>query len=160
MELWSQAGFPHKGWTANTVIDLREDEGVSFDAYESCEACGREHIRFVHVLAHDNYPELIRVGCICAEKLTDDYVGPRKRERELRNHAARRERFLSRKWKTSRKGHLWIRLDGVHVGVIPTPDGKFRVWIGERFGRLSYDSLRAAQLRIFDVVQGQKIRGT
>ena len=158
MELWNQPGFPHKGWVSEAVIDLREDEGLQFDEYEDCEACGHEHIRFVHVLRHSSYSQNIRVGCICAEKLTDDYVGPRVEERKLRNLAARRQRFFRQKWKISRKGHFWTKLDGVHVGVIPLPNGKFRVWIGVQFGKLVYDTMKAAQTRIFDVVQKQKQR--
>jgi hypothetical protein len=66
----------------------------------------------------------------------------------LRNLATRRHRFLKRVWKVTRNGHFWTRLDGFHVRVIPLADEKFKVWIGKRFGRLVYDSLRAAQMRI------------
>lgn len=126
------------------MVDLVDD-------YATCEACGKERIRFVHELDHVEYPDPIQVGCICAEKLTGDYVGHRRIERELRNRASRRQRWLARKWKRSRKGNLWTQVNGVHVGVMEV-NGGFRVWIGEQVGRLLFDSLPAAQMRIFDVL--------
>src|SRR3954470_6733132 len=65
--LWAVAGFPHKDWRAEEVIDLKEEGGLEFEDYESCEVCGHEHIRFVHILSHSDYPTCVRAGVICAE---------------------------------------------------------------------------------------------
>ena len=46
--------------------------------YEQYEMCGNERIRFVHLMQHPDYPHELRVGCVCAEKMSDDYVNPRK----------------------------------------------------------------------------------
>ena len=37
MGLLKVAGVPHKGWNLKDVIDSRDDEGVEYDDYESCQ---------------------------------------------------------------------------------------------------------------------------
>lgn len=108
MSLNTQPRVPHKGWSLAGVLDLQLDEGRAFGEYEQCEFCGQEQIRYVHTLAHDEYPDSIRVGCICAERLTEDYVNPKRREGELRNRAARREKWVKREWKASVKGNRFL----------------------------------------------------
>ena len=75
MSEWNKPGLPHKGWTCVDVIDLAEgiDETESIP-YEQCEMCGNEKIRYAHVMSHPDYPDEIYVGCVCAEKMTGDYV--------------------------------------------------------------------------------------
>ena len=92
MSEWNKPGLPHKGWTCVDVIDLAEgiDETESIP-YEQCEMCGNEKIRYAHVMSHPDYPDEIYVGCVCAEKMTGDYVNPRRCENELRNRAQRRK---------------------------------------------------------------------
>ena len=51
---------------------------------------GNEKIRYVHIVEHAEVGEAFRVGCTCAEKLTNDYLNPERRERELRNRVNRR----------------------------------------------------------------------
>lgn len=75
---WSQKGLPHKGWIYNGV----EDTGC---LSSSCEMCGNT-IRYVHYLSHPTYTMKIGVGCICSEKLTDDYVTPKEREKAIIHH--------------------------------------------------------------------------
>jgi len=148
---------PHKGWELDTVIDLNLDEGFVFGEYEDCEFCGQEQIRYVHLLSHADYSKTIRVGCICSERLTDDYVRPRRLERSLRNRASRRQAWLKKKWKLSRKGNTYLKTkDGFHVGCFEAESGGFRAWIGPRRGRLVHPSIDAAKLAIFDALD--KIR--
>jgi hypothetical protein len=49
----------------------------------------------VHTLAHPDHPS-IAVGCDCAENLTEDYVNPERREKELRAKAGRKKRERQR----------------------------------------------------------------
>lgn len=50
---WSSAGIPHKGWTCVDVIDLRANGEQPEDTdYATCQMCGNEKIRFVHVMQH------------------------------------------------------------------------------------------------------------
>ena len=66
--LCREPGVPHKGWRWQDVTDSRDDTGLAYDEYGDCQFCGREKIRFVHLIAHDEWRGIIRVGCICAEK--------------------------------------------------------------------------------------------
>lgn len=158
MGLSSTPGVPHKGWQLNDVIDLQLDEGLVFGEYEDCEFCDQEQIRYVHILSHSDYFDSIRVGCICSCNLTEDYVTPKRRERELRNAAARRARFPDRKWRTTKRGGQTITIDGFRVTVGKISTGKFRLWINSKEGTRSYDELRTAKIRAYDAVQEMKTR--
>lgn len=151
---------PHKGWHLNDVIDLHINEGCSYGDYEDCQFCGKEQIRYVHLLSHLDYEGIIRVGCICAERLTDDYVKPRELEQNLRNRANRRANWLRRKWKISQKGNIYLETkDGYHVGCFPTKNGKFKAWIGKRTGKLCHPTEDAAKLAIFDALEQIREKG-
>jgi len=88
---WDQPGVPHKGWHCVDVVDLRAD-GESADETDdaTCQMCGNEKIRYVHIMEHPDLDENFDVGCVCAEKMSGDYEGPKRREAKLRNRAARR----------------------------------------------------------------------
>jgi hypothetical protein len=154
MNLNKTPGVPHKGWNLENVVDLRLDEDLPYDEYEDCQFCGQEKIRFVHILSHSAYTEDIRVGCVCAEQLTDDYVTPRRREGELRSRASRRKTWLTRKWKISRKGHEYLNTrDGYNVGVYEVSGGRFKAWLGKKRGRIEHASAEKAKLAIFDALE-------
>jgi hypothetical protein len=118
VNLWNQPEVPHKGWKFVNVIDTETAE-------ETCEMCGNERIRYVHIMSHPNYSGSLNVGCVCAEKMADDYVNPRKRERALRNAAAKRLRdkkreleenaehrqeILAARWKDSINGNPYLQV--------------------------------------------------
>lgn len=150
MLLNTQPGVPHKGWSLTAVADLQLDEGRAFGEYDECEFCGKEQIRYVHTLAHPEYADSIRVGCVCAEHLTADYVNPKQRENELRNRAARRDKWTRRAWKTSAKGNPYLETrDGHHIVVFPVSSGCM-LRIDGRKGRKIYPNVAAAQLASFD----------
>lgn len=87
--------------------------------------CGREEIRYVHHMSHAQYPHVIDAGCVCAEKMEDDYVNPRRREQDLKNVAGRRKRWLTRKWKISRSGNPFLKTDGFHIVIYAHGDGSW-----------------------------------
>lgn len=155
MGLYSSPEVPHKGWILQDVIDLRDDHGIEQADYENCQFCDQERIRFVHLLRHSSYNGIIRVGCICACKLTDDYVNPKRREQEVRNHAARRQCFPLRNWKKTRHGGKTIKLDG-HRVTVGKKNGKYRIWINGNEGKLYFDDEKAAMLKAFDHIQKKK----
>lgn len=84
---WRQPGVPHRGWTCTDVVDLFDDG----DDDATCEMCETARIRYAHTMSHPNYPETLAVGCICAERMEEDYVNPRLRERELRRQRKKPE---------------------------------------------------------------------
>ena len=73
---WDQPGVPHKGWRCVDVVDLRADgESADETDYATCQMCGNEKIRYVHIMEHPDLDENFEVGCVCAEKMSDDYEG-------------------------------------------------------------------------------------
>jgi len=147
--LWDQPGVPHKGWRCIDADDLGETSGV-------CGMCGREEIRYVHVMEHPEYPEHLEVGCVCAEKMANDYEGPRQREARLKNKAARRSRWLTRKWRVSRKGNLFLNTDGFNIIVFPCKQpwkqGKWGFKVDDGFGNNVYASANEAKIGAFEAL--------
>jgi hypothetical protein len=91
MNYWNQPGVPHRGWRAVDIIDRGEADA-------NCEMCGQSEVRFLHLVEHPAHTSL-RVGCVCAEKMTADYSGQRKTElKQYRNQLTRRNRFLFGTW--------------------------------------------------------------
>lgn len=154
--LWNQPGVPQKDWRCVDVVDLRAD-GESRDEtdYETCEMCGNEKIRYVHIMEHDEYDQL-QVGCVCAEKMSGDYVNPKKRQNDLQNLAKRRAKckadWSKREWKRSSKGNLWTKVNGVTITIFLSQykQGKWVLVIDRAYSQATYDSEVEAQLASFD----------
>jgi len=88
MNYWNKEGFFHKGYLHQGVEELDE-------AIHKCDMCGKEDIRFVHTMYHPELPDFLRVGCVCAEKMTNDYVNPKLKEKLARNKST----WIHSKWK-------------------------------------------------------------
>jgi len=144
MNLWNIPGVPHKGWKNVDIIDLEDD-------YESCQMCGHEPIRYVHVMKHPEIANPFRVGCDCAAKMCEGYNASG-RESDLKSHASRRKRWLKRRWSWSKKGNLY-RKEGDHFLVI-LPDkyhpGKHFYTIDGTYSKERFDTVEATKLAIFD----------
>jgi len=151
--LKSTPGCPRTNWSWLRCIDLKEDEGLDFEDYEDCEYCGQEKIRFVHALSHSDWPGVIRVGQVCAARMTA--VSPAELEEAeaiLRNRSQRRQRFPRLKsWRVSAKGNQHIDYLGEHVIVMKRSAG-YALKIGRKFGELLYPTDREAMLKAFDVL--------
>jgi hypothetical protein len=148
---WSIPGVPHKGWSRVSVEDREAPDAI-------CEMCEVQEIRYVHHMEHPDYSETLAVGCVCAEKLEDDYEAPRRRERNLRNAAQRRTRWLDRKWLTSRKGNPYINVSGMNITVFCRADGSWGGKIENRqtsasvTSRRRYETEDQAKLAAFDAM--------
>lgn len=157
--LWNTPNIPHKGWACVDVFDVRADGApVEETNYETCEMCGNERIRFVHLMRHQEHDGELRVGCVCAEKMSGDYQTPKRREKVLRSRADRRAKWLARKWRRSAKGNLWIKAGDYHVVVAAELGqlGKVRGFINNKRGRFLYESEDAARLALFDAIEKMK----
>lgn len=93
--------IPQTGWIDERVEDMKNRE-------IPCQHCGKESVRFVHVLTNPNYKEEYRVGCVCAEKLTGDPEGVREKERARRALAQKNEYWKKKlenekPWEEARK---------------------------------------------------------
>lgn len=161
MNLWDQPGIPHKGWQCVDVIDIFKDDVynvalpdfTSVDRnYETCQMCGRENIRYVHVMEHNEYDSQLRVGCVCAQKMSGDYVGPRDREQKLKNRAARRSKWFKRSWRVSTKGNHFLNIDGHNVSVFPDKyrKDKWGFCINNQFSKERYNSRDQAKMALFE----------
>ncbi len=107
---WSQPGVPHHGWICVGMEDLGEPTG-------QCEMCEAQAIRYVHQMKHPEYPDELGVGCVCAEHMETDKGASRSREKDLKNVAEKRKRWLTRKWRLSKKGNPFLNTHGCHVTV-------------------------------------------
>jgi hypothetical protein len=158
---WKQQGFPHKGWTLLDVIDVRED-GQSEDEtdYETCMMCGNEKIRYVHIVEHKEIAEEFWVGCNCASKMTEDYINPEKREKELRNRTNRRINWVKKKWKSSKNENYYLTIEERHILIFrDKKTNKFKVKIAETFGQKAFDNLEQAKIAAFNGMEYLKAKG-
>ncbi len=107
--LWKRDDVPHSGWHCVDVIDLGEPVGI-------CQMCGYQIIRYAHQMEHPDYGHL-SVGCVCAGRMEGDVEAAKRRESEFKNKQARRLRFSQRKWKQSKKGNEYLKIED-HVVVL------------------------------------------
>lgn len=65
-------GMPRKGWVTVGTID----HGVMDESEYSpikCSLCGTA-IRYEHLIAHSEWPDVVSTGVVCAEELSKDYI--------------------------------------------------------------------------------------
>ena len=122
---WNKADIPHKGWEYIGMEDLGEDVYPGDPIpYEQCEMCGKEKIRYVHLLKHPDYDGKIRVGCDCASKMICDYVTPQERERNLKNRVNRRKNFMKQEWyRKPETGNYTLRYKGDYITIMKSKFG-------------------------------------
>ncbi|MGM9600790.1 MAG: hypothetical protein ACI3W5_04285 [Faecousia sp.] len=157
---WDKADIPHKGWEYIGMEDLGEDVYPGDPIpYEQCEMCGKEKIRYVHLLKHPDYNGEIRVGCDCASKMICDYVTPQERERNLKNRVNRRKNFMKQEWyRKPETGNYTLRYKGDNITIMRSKFGpgwgviyKGRTqW--EYHGRkiTDFDTARTVAFNLFD----------
>lgn len=131
-----------------------------------CQMCGKEEVRYVHFMEHPEIKGTLEVGCVCAEKMEDEYGSDRskarRREAKLKNAASRRERWPALLgWKRSRKGNSYIKKDGRRVVIFSVGDRyKFFIeevgGIGKYFSPRSYADVLEAKLAAFDAFTYQQ----
>lgn len=117
MNRWDNPGVPHKGWTCVGMEDLAELSNQNQVEYECCEMCGKERIRFVHIMMNVNGLTL-RVGSNCAALMEEDYAASRQRDVEFKNRSQRRVNFLKQTWSTRSNGNLVLMYKGGLITII------------------------------------------
>ena len=58
---------PRLGWYLTGERDAEEDMIL-------CQWCGTQYVRYVHIMGHAKHHD-IEVGCVCAETISEGYVG-------------------------------------------------------------------------------------
>jgi len=141
--------MPREGWTVAEVIDLLtlgEPPGT-------CDRCGRDDLRFIHLLDHRAWPESIVTGKCCAQRLTTDYDPTAEHALVLR--ARRRDRFPDlERWDISARGNPWIKYRGATVTVFPKEEG-YACCVAlddDRTYRHGFKTVRDAKLAAFDAL--------
>lgn len=158
---WNIPNIPHKGWTLEDVYDVRE-EGQSADDtdYETCMMCNNERIRFVHVVSHVDVWGNYKVGCVCAEKMTNDYLTPKRLETALRNRAGRRVNWLNKKWKISQNGNQYLSIEDHHLLIFQDKKTKkYKCKVHNTFGKKSFATLEQAKVAVFNGIEFLKEQG-
>ena len=107
---WAKTVVPHDGWRWLRVVDHGKQN-------HTCDMCEARDLRYVHWLEHDDYPGVLKVGCDCAGRLLHDPNAAVERERVMRNRAARRAKWPTRRWRVSQKGNFWIKVAGYRITV-------------------------------------------
>ncbi|MDW1679932.1 hypothetical protein [Vibrio sp. Vb5029] len=146
---WSALGVPHKGWCCVHIEDLESTD-------QTCEMCESQEIRYVHHMQHDNYPLILKVGCICSGHMENDISAAKLRERTVKNWSSRRKRWLTRSWKLSQRGNPRLNIEGFWVTVYQK-SGKWGATVNSKDGNYSkflyrnFDSEQQAKLAAFDL---------
>lgn len=159
MNYWNNPNIPHKGWQCIDVIDLADySENDDEIIYEQCDMCSNERIRFVHIMVHPYVQEQLHVGCVCAEKMTEDYVNPKNNERALRNRATRRSNFNRVEWNfNANKNTYSKKYKGQYITIVKSKYGNFGVFFdGKNFWEYKNQKIndfRTAEIVAFDVFE-------
>jgi len=123
-----ELGAPLEGWECLRTWD-------SGDAAETCELCGFPTVRYVHEMAHPEYPDKLSVGCLCDGVMTGDELAAKERERQVKNRTKRWENFYKkvkeRRWTRVRPGLVQLRYKGKSYAIEKTPRG----YVPGRFSR-------------------------
>lgn len=120
--------------------------------------CEVADIRYVHHMTHPDYSGTLNVGCICAENMEEDYVGPRLREKRLRDRARRLKTWMHRPWTQNRYIHSWhLNTEGYHL-CLDQIGSKWRVSVQHRqtrawkHGKNYYPTIEAAKQASLDAL--------
>jgi hypothetical protein len=150
--LWDEPGIPKRGWSC---VDIEDIGGLTGENFEICQMCRAMRIRFVHTMTHPEYHRELLCGCICAGHMEGEAEAANRREQAVKNVAARRRNWLSRRWRMSRNGNSFLNADNRNVVVFMAQGGwGFRVserWPGGRtVARFGFPTADDARLDAFE----------
>lgn len=152
MDLRKEVGVPHRGWECIAIEDVKESNGV----YRNCEMCGHEKIRFLYYMKHNRYSKTLKVGCICARDMIEDYTNIDKWEKELKNRQKRKRNWLKRKWRITLKGNRSLVIHGIIVVVYKKNGFWDYCFKGSSFdniyGNKKFNNEEEAKLKAFDIL--------
>jgi hypothetical protein len=103
------------GWRPIKAVDLRRHGNT----LGRCQKCGRQGIRFLHTVAHEDSRQL-EVGSECARNLCYGY-DPEREEAKLKTLWTRRSNWLTRNWATSWKGNQTLTFTATVSTATPIP---------------------------------------
>ena len=124
-----------------------------------CQRCGQINLRYVHTMECADLPDLIEVGCDCAQILDPSYDAPRA-ERLMKTRSRRLARWLSLGWQCV-VGNQYLNRAGFDYGVVPVAGG-WGWWIEGAVSitsKIAYDCPDKARVALFDYADGRNLRG-
>ncbi len=160
--MWDKPNVPHKGWTLENVIDVRgKGQTVDEADYETCMMCNHERIRYIHIVSHAAVNSEFRVGCVCAEKMTGDYVNPKRLENRLKSKASRLSTWMRKRWAVNANGTHVLKYEGHQLLIfVDQRTGKYKCKVGSTWGKRRFDSIEDAKKAIFGGIEIYKNKGT
>jgi len=150
--LFEKSDIPQSGWLCCNMEDLGKPVHV-------CEMCGKEGVRYVHVMEHHEHSDKLRVGCVCAEKMENDAVNPKQREAKMKSRSRRLSSFLRLDWKMSDNGNLTMMHKDMRITIMKSKfrDDRFGIALDGEFiwKHKSQDicSIEAAKVVAFDLLE-------
>ena len=110
-----------------------------------------DRIRFVVIREHDEEYEQSKVGCDRAEKITNDYVNPGIRERNLRNRAIQWSRWISKEWHVNKKGNQYLKKDGQYFLIFKDKKPEqFKYKIDDSWVKKIFNTIEEAKAATFN----------
>jgi DNA helicase II / ATP-dependent DNA helicase PcrA len=128
-------------WTCVGIVDRRQ-------ASHTCENCGRESVRYVHLLTHLKKGTLA-VGCVCAARMVRGYDA-KGEEAKLRNRLKRKQIFRDKGWRRSSSGNLTRTKGHIYITVGQGSWGGFWASVGKKFVPGYFATIEAAKDAAFD----------
>jgi hypothetical protein len=143
MNYWNKQSIPHKGWMNIGYEDLDE-------AVHVCDMCGKEEIRYVHTMYHSQVDDYFRVGCICAEKMTNDYTIPKLQLKAMKKKTS----WINLNWRKTDLNEYEeknVNICGFRceVGVFVVND-KYTFHIDDRVSKFTFDTMRECKEHIYN----------
>lgn len=143
MNYWNKNEIPHKGWYNQGHEDLEE-------AIHVCDMCGKEEIRYVHTMYHPLVENYFRVGRICAEKLTEDYVTPKKQIKLMK----KRNSWMNDRWKVDELFDSHTKSFNSKYGraelIVFKVNNEYKISMFDRIFKTSFDSVKEAKAFVYD----------
>lgn len=110
--LWNDSKIPRHGWIC---IVMEDNE----DNLETCQVCGVQEIRYVHIMHHPDCSHTVRAGSHCASKMELDSNTADIREHGFINKIKRKKNWLKDDWKISTKGNPRKVKEGYIITLFP-----------------------------------------
>ena len=151
VNLWDDPDVPKKGWVCVDVIDLGSP-------YGECGMCGREDIRYVHIMRHENH-QSIGAGCVCAGRMEGNEDAAKERENALKNKINRFRTFSVTEFKTSAKGNLYTKYkDTIITFMQNKKDGGGWTFVENGEFSACFQTIDEAKRAAFDKIDGRRNR--
>lgn len=135
--------MPQSGWGLLASDDLGDLSG-------NCELCGTE-LRYIFAIEHPSWGAMA-VGTDCCDKLTMTTEASEYHDRYIKLVNMRKRFVGSSKWKQTPSGFFKIKRAGIAAFIFPNGN-KFRIGFDGVEGKVDYDTLLDAKLRIFEFIE-------